>query len=108
MVSKSGKGSNGKVAWDTTLMTHDDLKELILDVMEEEGNLMRSGMPTRYRCKWWIANDFLGLYTRIHPYLVVTHGLDNLFRHQTTVSVHVVTDLSGGTNRPVEVHISAF
>lgn len=107
MVSKSGKGSNGKVAWDTLVMTRDDLQELIQDVMDEEGNLMRSGMHTRYRCKWWIANDFLGLYTRVHPYLV-TQGLDNLFRYQTTVSVHVVTDLSGGTDRALEVHISAF
>lgn len=97
--SKSGSGSNGSIEWDTFILSKPELSEFISAV-----SMRDSGAPSRHRSKWYVANDFLGIFTKISPWLIETK-IDNMFPgpyHR--VSIHTVRSVRGPIQ---EVYISA-
>jgi hypothetical protein len=99
-LSKTGKGSNGSVEWDTYNFSQDKLSNFVDNVLEGQREV-----PSRYSAKWYVANDYLGIYMRVSPALILGN-MNNMFdEYSTTCVVHVIRARVGGVQ---EVYISRY
>jgi hypothetical protein len=101
MLSKTGKGSNGSVEWDTYNWSMEELSNFMDNVFDGQREV-----PGRYHAKWYVANDYLGIYMRVTPG-VIYNNMQNMFDgYNPTCCAHVIRSCAGGSVK--EVYISRY